>query len=415
MLRLAILLAVVTASACVVTPRDDEGARQGEIAGGRDVAEGELPWMVALIRRGVVAEGFGVGFLGNAVLIGPRTVLTTSDAVVRQRILDLRVVRRTRMSDARPGLESDASDEVRKVTRFLQRPAFGARESIVTLIELDRDLPGPYLEVAAPEREDEILANARSLFAAGWGSTASYGSLSDVLRRVRLPRVSQEACAAAARAAKREIDRFVVCAGGRAGDVCTFDRGAPLVAVQPDGSPVLVGLAAPSFSPGCGIRGEPQPFERIAPSAGWVEGCAKGATSCRRPSVCLIDGYCAASGRYLTAKVDDHEGSGSSPERCLARAEEYFRWCRNDRLNYVTASHLSAEGTQRAFFPRCRVTGNCAKGDERIGTFADPASNQNAAGCFSRLAESERICGPQSRLHAVFETARASTWSGPPK
>ncbi|KAJ0397581.1 hypothetical protein ATCC90586_005145 [Pythium insidiosum] len=99
---------------------------------------------------------------------------------------------------------------------------------------------------------------------AGWGTTSSGGSQSNVLLAVNVPVVDQATCAKVLK-----VDGTMLCAGGRANqDSCQGDSGGPLTA-QVSGREALIGVV--SWGNGCGLAGYPGVYARVSTAKGWID------------------------------------------------------------------------------------------------------------------------------------------------
>ncbi|KAJ0391336.1 hypothetical protein P43SY_003447 [Pythium insidiosum] len=99
---------------------------------------------------------------------------------------------------------------------------------------------------------------------AGWGTTSSGGSQSNVLLAVNVPVVDQDTCAKVL-----TVDDTMLCAGGVANqDSCQGDSGGPLT-VQTDAGEALVGVV--SWGNGCGLAGYPGVYARVSIAKGWID------------------------------------------------------------------------------------------------------------------------------------------------
>lgn len=102
----------------------------------------------------------------------------------------------------------------------------------LALLELDRDVPGPYARIAAPG-EDHLWAAGKEALLLGWGLEAFDQALPpDVLKEGPEPLGAPAACAAARPGWDPATQ---VCAAGDAATTCFGDSGGPLMVPAPDG------------------------------------------------------------------------------------------------------------------------------------------------------------------------------------
>ncbi|MFN8733760.1 MAG: serine protease [Hyphomonadaceae bacterium] len=115
----------------------------------------------------------------------------------------------------------------------------------------------------------------------GWGLTTyrDKDSFSPILQKVQLQRMPTEACAEKLETPDR-INSTVLCArepdsqmqndrpGQESQDACQADSGGPMTIVNAQGTPVQVGIV--SWGRGCGYRGFPGVYTRVAMQIEWI-------------------------------------------------------------------------------------------------------------------------------------------------
>lgn len=119
------------------------------------------------------------------------------------------------------------------------------------------------------------LAARRSGLVTGWGSTEDGASTSDVLLKVRLPIVPNEACTRAYRDQPFvRISHRQLCAGGTqpGRDSCSGDSGGPLqVVAMYRGQPRSVQRGIVSFGRRtCASQGSPGVYTNVAYYVDWI-------------------------------------------------------------------------------------------------------------------------------------------------
>ncbi|MEO0449178.1 MAG: trypsin-like serine protease [Pseudomonadota bacterium] len=154
----------------------------------------------------------------------------------------------------------------------------------IALLQLDRDLPGPYGRLSGSLDADPAI-EGHLLWAAGFGKTNERGdsfvsfdsrrgttrtsapaqTLSDAILQFK-PR---NMCAASIDPSID--DRMHICAGWDEGgrDSCQGDSGGPLTVLDGNGCPVVVGLT--SFGVGCGQPGKYGVYTRVSQYRDWIE------------------------------------------------------------------------------------------------------------------------------------------------
>ncbi|XP_043086791.1 transmembrane protease serine 6 isoform X1 [Puntigrus tetrazona] len=102
----------------------------------------------------------------------------------------------------------------------------------------------------------------------GWGALREGGAVSDVLQKVDVRLVSEDACV---RSYGYSITPRMICAGYRSGgkDACQGDSGGPLVCQEPSGRWFLAGVV--SWGRGCGRPDYYGVYTRITKLTGWIK------------------------------------------------------------------------------------------------------------------------------------------------
>ncbi|RXN32556.1 transmembrane protease serine 6 [Labeo rohita] len=102
----------------------------------------------------------------------------------------------------------------------------------------------------------------------GWGALREGGAVSDVLQKVDVRLVSEDACV---RSYGYMITPRMICAGYRSGgkDSCQGDSGGPLVCQEPSGRWFLAGVV--SWGRGCGRPDYYGVYTRITKLTGWIK------------------------------------------------------------------------------------------------------------------------------------------------
>ncbi|KGL91936.1 Serine protease 56, partial [Charadrius vociferus] len=106
-------------------------------------------------------------------------------------------------------------------------------------------------------------------YIAGWGSLYEEGPAADVVMEARVPLLSQETCRGAL--GRDLLTSAMFCAGYLSGgiDSCQGDSGGPLACQDPSSHRfILYGIT--SWGDGCGERGKPGVYTRVAAFADWL-------------------------------------------------------------------------------------------------------------------------------------------------
>ncbi|HEX8084870.1 MAG TPA: serine protease [Solirubrobacteraceae bacterium] len=254
-----LVLAAVAAALALPAQAGAVSGRDVRIVGGAIGAPGQFPWMAGLVDASARNASNGL-FCGGSV-IAPRVVLTAAHCLdgVRPGELDV-VVGRTRIS-------TDTDGDRVGVTQILTHPGWDADEVVNDLGLVQLASAATVQPIGLPRPEDAPLAQpgARA-FTSGWGATAEGGATSDDVRYVRLTVRSTAACTTV----YGRIDgRKQLCASSsRAGqDSCQGDSGGPFFAGE-GATARLLGIV--SFGRGCGRRGTPGVYTRVAAFDDWI-------------------------------------------------------------------------------------------------------------------------------------------------
>ncbi|KAM6946349.1 LOW QUALITY PROTEIN: mannan-binding lectin serine protease 1 [Aplochiton taeniatus] len=273
-------------------------AQQKRIVGGRSAAPGLFPWQ-ALLTVEDVSRVPEARWFGGGVLLSDAWVLTAAHVLCSQR-------RDNSVAPVEPGhvrvflgLHDARAKHLatnRTAARVVLHPQFDPYDNDIALVKLSR--PVAFSEwvrpVCLPPPRDEARPSPtpNSLgVVAGWGvsnpnasaaSTAAavspdLGGVSEVLRYVKLPVVSQEECRAsyASRSANYNITDNMFCAGFYEGghDTCLGDSGGALVMADPhSGRWVAHGLVSWGGPEKCGSQRVYGVYTRVANYADWLRG-----------------------------------------------------------------------------------------------------------------------------------------------
>lgn len=152
--------------------------------------------------------------------------------------------------------------------RIVLHPDFETRnnKNDIALIELSESYSGR--QVVLPSQESQVPSFGDVGTVLGWGALSEGGSVSNKLRAVQLPVVSNAACFPPY---PNIYDGEVsFCAGGaRSGgqDACQGDSGGPFLVTR-DGVVIVAGLV--SYGEGCGRSGVPGVYTRVSHYTDWI-------------------------------------------------------------------------------------------------------------------------------------------------
>lgn len=265
------------------------------IVGGTEAAPGSWPWAAAIswvVPGGLVGPADGTSDVLQVCtgsLIGERWVLTASHCVLDEgRVIGspgaflqgttFRIV--IGQADLRnPSPENVYTADWTDV-RSVDPGNLLALKGDIAVIRLDRPASQPAIRIPGAGQAADAAAlttPGRSSTVVGWGLTDENApAVSDVLRQVDVPIVSDGEC----HAAYPTIDFFgivfgfdpttMICAGLPEGrkDSCQGDSGGPLMAAQADGNWVQIGVT--SWGTGCGRAGLPGVYARLSGLYGFI-------------------------------------------------------------------------------------------------------------------------------------------------
>lgn len=154
--------------------------------------------------------------------------------------------------------------------RVVLHPDFDTsnNQNDVALIELNESYSGR--QVTLPSQGSQIPRFGDDGTVLGWGALSEGGNVSNKLREVQLPVVSNAACFPPYPNIFDGALSF--CAGGaRSGgqDACQGDSGGPLLVTR-DGVVIVAGLV--SYGEGCGRSGVPGVYTRVSNYTDWIKG-----------------------------------------------------------------------------------------------------------------------------------------------
>ena len=243
---------------------------EDKIVGGADVEPNSLPFQISLQRRNL-AGGFSQSCGGsilnaNAILDAAHCVSGLAD------LTRLRVVAGEHELNVDSGLE-----QIRNVVSVSIHPRYNSDtfEDDISILFLDEplDLSVPSAQaINLPPPTSELDPPAGlTVTVSGWGTTSSGGVISQTLKSVDLPIVSDEDCNNAYAGAGYAVYPSMICAGalGVGGvDSCQGDSGGPLFTKEADGSFVQHGIV--SWGIGCAQAQYPGVYTQVSYFLDWV-------------------------------------------------------------------------------------------------------------------------------------------------
>nr|XP_034171026.1 coagulation factor X-like [Osmia lignaria] len=282
--------------------------RKTRIVGGNVTNISEYPWIVSFSKQGT--------FYCAGSLITRRHVLTAAHCLEGFETRSIKII----LADSdRPNVDKNAI--IRRIKSVAIHEDFHTYtfNNDIAIVELDRpvDLSGIVRTACLPE-DKAIDYTGATATVIGWGRTGENQPVSDELRKVNLPILSQEECDQAGYQ-KQRITENMFCAGYLEGerDACFGDSGGPLHVKGTFGHLEVIGII--SWGRGCARPNFPGIYTKLTNYLGWLKDHLDGECVCPPPQGCLKKGRNGVRSLDQSLSIADQDEQGMTETRSVVR------------------------------------------------------------------------------------------------
>lgn len=260
------------------------GRPKARIVNGDLARINDIPWTAALVRNGFFGFGASKKPYCGGTLINSQYIATASHCVDGMFANGIKVW--LNEEDYLIDTESSGPRQEYLVDEIIMHPEYSRRtvDNDIALLKLEKVVPidgnpTTFLTPAClPANNDNDFSDIVGTVA-GWGLTTEGGSLSNALRKVDVPIITNAKCNSNETKYDGKITDNMLCAGFDEGgkDACQGDSGGPLT-IDNTGRNTLVGIV--SWGYGCSQPAAPGVYSRVARYTQWILENTKDATWC---------------------------------------------------------------------------------------------------------------------------------------
>ncbi|NXV73469.1 TMPS6 protease, partial [Atlantisia rogersi] len=235
-------------------------ASLSRIVGGANSVEGEWPWQASLQVRG--------RHICGGTLIADRWVVSAAHCFQDERLASASI---WTVYLGKYLQNATSHTEVSfKVIRLFLHPYYeeDSHDYDVALLQLDHPvIISPLIQPICLPAPSHLFEPGLHCWITGWGALKEGGHISNVLQKVDVQLIQQDACS---EAYHYMISPRMLCAGYHKGkkDACQGDSGGPLACKEPSGRWFLAGLV--SWGMGCARPNHYGVYTRITQVLGWL-------------------------------------------------------------------------------------------------------------------------------------------------
>jgi len=242
------------------------------IVGGEEATENQLPWQCA------IQNSDGSFYTCGATIISCDPVIIISAAHCFQGANASPNGKKVACGSWKLD-QTDTNEQSLTITEIINHPSYvdSTYSNDIAILKVSGTFTcaqGKIWPACLPSTNKYTYVGWADTIVSGWGTTSSGGSISNTLRYVKVPPVSDATCNEPASYNGQIISSQMICAGFAAGgkDSCQGDSGGPLVtkATGVDSGYALAGIV--SFGQGCAAANKYGVYAEFSNYLSWVAG-----------------------------------------------------------------------------------------------------------------------------------------------